>query len=162
MRRGMTLIEVVASTMIVGMMTVAALNALGAATRSAESLGNRSVAAGLADELMSEIVQTAYSDPSGSTGLGPDGSESTGPRSAFDDVDDYDGWNQSPPQYRDGTTMPDRADWRHRVEVLRVEPNDPTQTSGTDQGAKRIKVTVEYRNQIVTELVAVRSNTDSP
>jgi hypothetical protein len=58
--------------------------------------------------------------------------------------------------------MPDRADWRHRVEVLRVEPNDPTQTSGTDQGAKRIKVTVEYRNQIVTELVAVRSNTDSP
>jgi hypothetical protein len=111
---------------------------------------------------MSEIVQTAYSDPSGSTGLGPDGSESVGPRSAFDDVDDYDGWNQSPPQYRDGTTMPDRADWRHRVEVLRVEPNDPTQTSGTDQGAKRIKVTVEYRNQIVTELVAVRSNTDSP
>src|SRR5688572_26650145 len=117
-RCGMTLIEVVASTMIVGMMTVAALNALGAATRSAESLGNRSVAAGLADELMSEIVQTAYSDPSGSTGLGPDGSESTGPRSAFDDVDDYDGWNQLPPQNRDGTTMPDRADWRHRVEVL--------------------------------------------
>jgi MSHA pilin protein MshD len=158
----MTLIEVVASTMIVGMMTVAALNALGAATRSAESLGNRSVAAGLADELMSEIVQTDYSDPSGSTGLGPDGSESTGLRSAFDDVDDYDGWNQSPPKYRDGTTMPDRTDWRHRVEVLRVEPNDPTQTSGTDQGAKRIKVTIEYRNQIVTELVAVRSNTDSP
>jgi type II secretory pathway pseudopilin PulG len=158
----MSLIEVVASTMIVGMLTVAALNALGAATRSAESLGNRSVAMGLADELMSEILQSAYSEPSGSTSFGPDGTESTGPRSAFDDVDDYDGWSQSPPQYRDGTTMPDRADWRHRVQVLRVDPSDPAQTSGTEQGAKRIRVTVEYRNQIVTELVAVRSNTDSP
>ncbi len=161
-RPGMSLIEVVASTMIVGMLTVAALNALGAATRSAESLGNRSVAMGLADELMSEILQTAYSEPSGSTSFGPDGSESTGPRSAFDDVDDYDGWNKSPPEYRDGTAMPDRADWRHRVQVLRVDPSDPTQTSGTEQGAKRLQVTVEYRNQIVAELVAVRSNTDSP
>ena len=58
-RHGLTLIEVVASTMIVGLMAVAALNALGAATKSANSIGNRAVAAGLADELMSEIIDAA-------------------------------------------------------------------------------------------------------
>ena len=159
-RRGLTLIEVVASTMIVGLMTVAALNSLGAATRSSESIGNRAVAQGLADELMSEIIPAAYSDPNGATNIGPDGAESAGPRSVFNDVDDYHGWDKSPPQYRDGTVMPDRADWRHRVEVTRIVPDDPTQTSGSDQGAKLIRVTVEYRGQILAEQLAVRTNTD--
>jgi type II secretory pathway pseudopilin PulG len=158
----MTLIEVVASTMIVGLMTVAALNSLGAATRSSESIGNRAVASGLADELMSEILQSAYGEPTGATSIGPDGAESSGPRSAFDDVDDYDGWNKSPPQYRDGTNMPDRANWRHRVQVIRVVPGDPTQTSGSEQGAKRIRVTIEYRGNVLAQQTAVRTNTDEP
>jgi hypothetical protein len=58
--------------------------------------------------------------------------------------------------------MPDREDWRHRVEVVRVAPDDPTQTSGTEQGAKRIRVVVEYRDEIIAEIVAVRTNTDAP
>jgi type II secretory pathway pseudopilin PulG len=157
---GLSLIEVVASTMIVGLMAVAALNSLGAATRSSQSIGNRAVALGLADELMAEIVQTAYSEPSGASSIGPDGAESSGPRSTFDDIDDYDGWDKSPPQYRDGTAMPDRDDWRHRVEVTRVTPNDPSQTAGSEQGAKRIRVTVEYRDQVLAELVAVRTNVE--
>ena len=53
--------------------------------------------------------------------------------------------------------MPDRADWRHRVEVTRVGPSDPSQTAGSDQGAKRIRVTIEYRGQVLAELVAVRT-----
>ena len=108
-RRGLTLIEVVASTMIVGLMAVAALNALAAATKSSNSIGNRAVAAGLADELMSEIMMQSYSDPDGSPVFGHESGESTSVRSAFDDVDDYDGWNASPPQYRDGTVIPDRT-----------------------------------------------------
>ena len=157
---GLSLIEVVASTLIVGLMAVAALNSLGAATRSSNSIGNRAVALGLADELMSEILQTAYSDPNGSAVFGPEGAESAGPRSAFDDVDDYNGWSKSPPQYRDGSTMLDRTDWRHRVEVARVLTSDPTQTAGTDQGAKQIRVVVEYRNEVLAELVAVRTDTN--
>src|SRR3954452_16140107 len=95
-RHGLTLIEVVASTMIVGLMAVAALNALGAATKSSNSIGNRAVAAGLADELMSEIMMQPYSDPDGAAIFGNESGESTSPRSAFDDVDDYNGWNASP------------------------------------------------------------------
>jgi MSHA pilin protein MshD len=160
-RAGLSLIEVVASTMIVGLMAVAALNSLGAATRTSESIGNRAVAMGLADELMSEILQAEYSEPSGSAGLGPDSGELGGPRAVFDDVDDYDGWNESPPQYRDGTVMPNRADWRHRVEVDHVLSTDSTQTAGSDEGTKRIHVIIEYRDDILVEQIAVRTNADS-
>jgi type II secretory pathway pseudopilin PulG len=160
--RGLTLVEVVASTMIVGLMAVAALNSLGAATRSSEWIGNRAVAQGLADELLAEILQTAYAEPSGSLAFGPDGAESAGPRSAFDDVDDYHGWSASPPQYRNGAAIPDRADWRQRVEIKRVTPNDPLQNSASDQGAKHIRVWIEYRNQVIAEQIAVRTNTDQP
>jgi type II secretory pathway pseudopilin PulG len=151
--------EVVASTLIVGLMAVAALNSLGAATRSSESIGNRAVAMGLADELLSEILQAEYSEPSGSGALGPDSGESAGPRSVFDDVDDYDDWNKSPPQYRDGTPIPDRTDWRHRVEVDYVLLSDPTQPTGGDQGIKRIRVFIEYHDRTLVERTALRTNT---
>lgn len=146
--------------MIVGMMAVAALNALGAATKSANSIGNRAVAAGMADELMSEILMQSYSDPNGAAIFGNESGESTSVRSAFDDVDDYNGWNASPPQYRDGTIIPDRANWRQRVTVTYVTPANLTQTSGTDQGAKRIRVQIEYQGQVLAQQYAVRTNTD--
>ena len=153
--------EVTVSTLIVGAMAVASLNALGAATRSSVDAGRRGVATTLAAELMSEILQAEYSEPSGSASLGPDSGELGGPRSAFDDVDDYDGWNKSPPQYRDGTVIPDRADWRQRVEVDYVLTSDSTQTVGSDQGVKRIHVIIEYRNQLLVEQIAFRTNADS-
>jgi type II secretory pathway pseudopilin PulG len=156
----LTLIEVVASTMIVGLMAVAALNALGAATKSSNSIGNRAVAAGLADELMSEIMMQSYKDPDGSAIFGHESGETTTVRSAFDDVDDYDGWNASPPQYRDGTVIPDRTNWRQRVTVAYVVPTNPTQSSVTDQGVKRIRVTIEYQNVVLADEYAVRSDTD--
>jgi prepilin-type N-terminal cleavage/methylation domain-containing protein len=158
--RGLTLIEVVASTMIVGLMAVAALNALGAATKSANSIGNRAVAAGMADELMSEILMQSYSDPDGSPVFGHESGESTNVRSAFDDVDDYDGWNASPPQYRDGTVIPDRTNWRQRVTVTYVSPTNLITTSGSDQGVKRIRVQIEYQSVVLADQYAIRTDTD--
>jgi prepilin-type N-terminal cleavage/methylation domain-containing protein len=157
---GLTLIEVVASTMIVGMLAVAALNGLGAATRSADSIGNRAIAATLADELMSEIVQQPYSDPNGSAVFGREAGESASPRSAFDDVDDYDTWTASPPQYRDGSVIPNRTGWRQTVAITRVTPANPTTTSGTDQGAKRVRVTIQYNNQTLIDQTSIRTNID--
>ncbi len=159
-RRALTLVEVVASTMIVGMMCVAALNSLGAATRSSESIGNRAVAAGLADELMAEILQASYSDPNDTPVFGTEGSESAGTRAGYDDIDDYNGWNQSPPRARDGTLIPNRTNWRQRVTVNYVIPATPSQSSESDQGVKRIKVTIEYQNTILAEQTAFRTNTD--
>jgi prepilin-type N-terminal cleavage/methylation domain-containing protein len=160
LRPGLTLIEVVASTMIVGMMAVAALDALAAATKSSNSIGNRAVAAGMADELMAEIMMQSYRDPDGSPVFGHESGESTNVRSAFDDVDDYDGWVASPPQYRDGSIIPDRANWRQRVTVNYVSPTNLSQTGSTDLGVKRIRVQIEYQNQVLADEYAFRTDTD--
>ena len=96
----------------------------------------------------------SYSDPDGSPVFGHESGESTSVRSAFDDVDDYDGWNASPPQYRDGTVIPDRTNWRQRVTVTYVVADEPRrQTSATDQGVKRIHVTIEYQNQVLADQI---------
>src|SRR4051812_17229900 len=160
-RMALSLIEVVAATMIVGMMAVATLNALGAATKSSNSIGNRAIALGLADELMSEIVQQPYSDPDGSNTFGRESGEASSPRSAFDDVDDYNTWNVSPPQYRDGTVIPNRTGWTQRVQVTRVSPTDPTQIVGSDQGVKRIRVLIDYQGQTLADQTALRTNSDT-
>jgi hypothetical protein len=146
--------------MIVGLMTVAALDSLGAATRSAESIGNRAVALALADELMAEIVQLPYEDPTQAVVFGRESGEAASPRSVFDDVDDYVNWNQSPPQYRDGTLIPDRNDWRQRVAIRRVNPSDPFQASATDLGAKLIQVVIEYDGDVLAQQIAIRTNVE--
>lgn len=144
--------------MIVGLMAVAALDSLGAATRSAESIGNRAVAAGLADELMAEILRAEYSEPSGGTAIGLNAGETAGMRSTFDDVDDYHNFNQSPPKYRDGATMPGRVGWRQRVQVKWVVPLNPSANSATDQGVKQICVTIEHDGKVLAQQYAVRAN----
>lgn len=162
-RRAFSLLEVVVATMIVGVMIVVALNALGAVTRSSASFGNRAVALGLAEDLMAEILQSAYSDPDEDPAFGREGSELASPRTQFDDVDDYQNWSQQPPQARDGTPLADRDDWLRRVTVERVAADNPNQVSGgsTDTGAKRVHVFVEYRGEVLVELVAVRTDTDN-
>jgi type II secretory pathway pseudopilin PulG len=160
-RPALTLIEVVVSTLIVGLMTVAALDGLGSTTRSSELAGNRGIALGLADDLLAEILVTAYSDPSGSAVFGLESGEAA-PRVNFDDVDDFNGWNQKPPKAADGSTIADRAGYRQRVTILRVVPTNPTQAtpSNAEQGAKRICVTIEYDDVVLAEQYAVRTDTD--
>jgi MSHA pilin protein MshD len=158
--RGLTLIEVVVSTMIVGVMMVAVLNALGGATASSESAGNRAVALGLADDLMAEILKAKYVDPGTSPVFGPESGESGTSRAAFNDVDDYNGWSEQPPQARDGTAMTDRSDWRRRVTVERVKLSDLTQTSTPETGVKRIRVDVDYKGTNVIEQIALRTDSD--
>ena len=114
----------------------------------------------MADELLSEISQQPYLDPDGSATFGTESGESSTPRSAFDDVDDYNSWTVTPPQYRDGTTIPDRTNWRQRVTVTWIVPTNPAQTSATDQGAKRIRVRIEYNDQVLADEMAIRTNTD--
>jgi MSHA pilin protein MshD len=156
----LTLAEVVVSTLIVGLMTVAALDGLGSTTRSSELAGNRGIALGLADDLMAEILATSYSDPNGTAVFGLEPGEAA-PRVNFDDVDDFNGWNQLPPKAADGTTIPDRANFRQRVVVERVVPTNPTQTTpGTDQGAKRIHVTIECNGAVLADEYAVVTNSE--
>jgi type II secretory pathway pseudopilin PulG len=165
-RPAVTLVEIVVSTMIVGVLMIATLSALGGATKSSQSAGNRAVAIGLADDLMAEILKAKYVDPGTSPTFGPETGESGTTRAAFNDVDDYNGWSEQPPAAHDGTKMDgtampvDRSDWTRRVTVDRVKVSDPTQTSTSETGIKRIQVDVDYKGTNVVEQTALRTDTD--
>ena len=65
-----------------------------------------------------------------------------------------------PPQYRDGSAIPDRTGWRQRVYITWVTPSNPAQTSNSDSGLKRIRVTIERNSVVLADRSAFRSDTD--
>ena len=90
--------------------------------------------------------------------FGTESGEGTSNRADFDDVDDYHDWSQSPPQRRDGTVIPDLNGWGRSVAVQWVNPTNLSQTLGSDQGAKRMTVTVTHNGRPVASVFAFRTS----
>lgn len=161
-RRGLTLTEVIISTLIVGLMVVSALRSTGAALRASRATSCRVRGVRLAEALMSELLATRYEEPDDTPAFGVEGTEAaagTGPRTLWDDVDDYYQWDASPPQATDGTALPNLTGWRRRVEIVHVDPDDLSTALGNtdDRGIKRITVTVEKDGEEIAELVAIQT-----
>lgn len=155
--RALSMVETVISIAIVGVMMVAALNAVGASRLGQKKTGDRGKGALLAQQLMSEILRQHYVEPVDAPGFGRESSESGGDRAAYDDVDDYDAWTASPPQNKDGSVIPDLIGWQRSVEVDWVAPGDLQTPIGADQSVKRIIVTVSRDGVPVASLIAVRT-----
>jgi len=156
-RAGFSLIEVVAATMILGVVMVAALNSLGAYIRGQQRLGDRSRGWLLAQELLSEIMQQEYEEGEDTVAFGRESGESGSLRQDYDDVDDYNNWSASPPQDKDGNADGDLTGWTRSAVVELVDPNAPQSVVGSDQGAKRIVVTVMRDGQQVAQLTGIRT-----
>lgn len=158
-RRGLSLIEATISMVVVAVMLVAAVHAIGGSAAVQSRVTKRTVAPYLADGLMAEILAQSYQD-SASPVFGPEvsGGESPTSRATWDDVDDYNGWSESPPQDKDGTAASDMTGWARAVAVTWVNTSDLTQTSATETGAKRITVTVRYNGVTAATRVAVRTS----
>ena len=157
-RKGVTLAEILISTLIVGFLMVAALNAVGGIFQARTLTSNRNNAYLLAEDLMSEIEQMPCDDPEGGTGIGTDSGETASDRSTFDDVDDFHGWSQTPPKNRNGTTMTGTTGWTRTVTVEYVDTANPGTSTLTHFGLKRIIVTVTGPNSQSVTLTALRSN----
>ena len=155
--RAFSMVEVIISVVIVGTMTVAALNTVGAAKLGNQKTTSRKSGALLAQALMSEILLQDYEEPVDTPDFGRESSESGGDRIDYDDVDDYDGWSSSPPEYKDGTVIPDLGGWTREVSVAWVNATDLLSTSGSETNVKRITVTVTYNGVQVASLTAVRT-----
>jgi len=157
-RRGISLIEVTISTLLVGLVLVASLRSLGHVIGSRGATSSESRAIALAEQLTSEILDQDYEDAGGSPVFGRESGESGGDRADFDDVDDYDGWSATPPEDRSGTALPNSTNWEREVTVEFVETNDPGTVSVTDQGTKRVTVTVRLNGTILVESVSLRND----
>lgn len=102
------------------------------------------MAQALAADLMAEILDCNFEDPARAPGsFGMEAGESI--RRDFNDVDDYDGWTESPPKNRDGNPLSSTAfgGYARSVEVFNVNEADfVTATADGATGAKAVRVTV--------------------
>jgi Tfp pilus assembly protein PilV len=156
--RAFTLVEAVISIFIVSVMFVAALSMVGATRLGEYKVAESTRGLPLAQDLMAEILQQPYEDPNDPVQFGTESGEGTVDRSDFDDVDDYHNWSASPPQNQDGTDMNDLSGWERSVQVSWVDPTDLSQTMSSDQGVKRIAVTVTHDDVPVASVSAYRTS----
>ena len=92
--RGFTLTESLIAATILAMAVTAMTMPFTAGARNEQVDGRRTTAATLASEIMEEILAKPFSDPDGPSNAGPEVDELS--RSDFDNIDDYDGYNETP------------------------------------------------------------------
>ncbi len=157
--RGISLLDILVSIPLVGIAIVAALNTVGASKASQYKVNKTRQGHLLAQDLLSEIMQQDFADSnSGLLSFGQEAMEiGSLNRSQFNDVDDYDGWQASPPQYKDGTVMSGLPDWQRIVEVSWRSTADLQQISATATPIKHIRVNVLYKGIAVADLEAFKT-----
>jgi MSHA pilin protein MshD len=156
---GFTLVESLICVLIVSGLLVASLGTFGAIGRARQNQVDRTLGFALADQMLDEVTQCYFKDPDvATTSLGPDAGETT--RAQYDDVDDYDGLSQTPPQLRDGTVLTEYAGWTRSVSVICVKPDAPDVAinAGDPQVLKRITVTVKSPRGTTITLRGLRSS----
>jgi type II secretory pathway pseudopilin PulG len=147
----------VISTIIVAVMFVAALNTVGASRLTQHRTALVSRGRLLAEALMAEILRQNYQEPDETPVFGRETGESATNRAAYDDVDDYDQWSASPPVAKDGSALANSTGWKRTVMVKWIDPDDPREVKTAETGAKRITVTVFYKEAPQATLVAIRT-----
>lgn len=125
-------------------------------------------AVNLAKSLMVEVMTKAFVDPDDptNTALGINTGESSSNRPGYDDVDDFNGWDRTPPENIAGQVMdgsgapptPDYRDFRRMVVVDYVDQDMNFSASPTD--FKRIRITVTGKKIKDVELVEVKANVE--
>lgn len=142
---------------VVAVMFAVALQTVGASRITQQRASLISQGQMLAESLLSEILQQNYQEAGSTYVFGREAGESDTIRTAYDDVDDYQGWTESPPVAKDGTALPNSANWRRTVTVEWVNPLDPQQVQGSESGAKRITVVAAFRNVPQATVVAIKA-----
>ncbi len=157
-RRGLTLVEVAISTLLVGLVMVASLKSVGAVTRTWQVTAEQNKGPRLAHQLLTEIMQAPYEDPEDPSGnLGLETGESGLTRADFDDVDDYKNWNANDAENKDGTLQTDWTGWKRQAKITYVNPDTLANAGATDTGLKRIEVKVFPPGESPLTLYALRS-----
>lgn len=157
-RSGLSLMEVTVSTVLVGLIIVGSMRCLSTAVATADASASHTLAVLLAEELMEEVLQQDYSEPDDTPVFGIEGAEAASSRDAWDDVDDYDGWQASPPEDASGNIVADAA-WQRSVTVEHVERDDllVVEPDTNDTGVKRITVAVSRNGVTLAELVSIQT-----
>jgi len=159
-RRGISLVEVTISMVIVSITSLAVIQMFGVTAKTRALSSDRVRGLHLAAELLAEIKAQHWADPeNGIESFGVRMDEYDGKtRTRYNDIDDYDGWNASPPLHPDGSEIPGFSGWQRSVTVeYATLDGDAIVTSGVFERGKLITVTVTRGGRPIAELSAFRA-----
>jgi PKD repeat protein len=149
----MSLVEVTVAVVIVGVMCVAALRAVSMGRKLQKTTSDRARGEQLAIDLTNEILAQNYQTAI----FGLESGKSNANRSQFTDVDDYNGWTESPAQDRSGNALAGTTGFTRSVTVQWADPTTWAATSTANTGLKLITVTVTYNGAKMATITAYRS-----
>lgn len=153
---GFTIIETVVAMLIISGVLMAAMKAVVSTNRVREAARERTFAVALCEDMLAEACSKKYEDPSAGGLIGTDTNDTVFPRS-MDDVDDYEQVQETPPYQPDFTPVPGSDGWKRVTRVEYVDPANPSTVVASDQGVKRVSVTVSKNGRAVLTLVALRT-----
>lgn len=155
--RGFTLVETLVALVILGAGLAAVLNVMTRTVEIHAEQSERVRALGLAWQMIAEIQMQAFEESDGAAAFGPEPGEAGATRDAFDDVDDYANWSESPPTDRNGAPLPGGEGLTRRVSVHNVNEwlLENSAPSGTT-AAKRVTVSVLRNSRVLAELTVLR------
>jgi prepilin-type N-terminal cleavage/methylation domain-containing protein len=152
-RAAMTLVEVITCLVILGIAVAAGAQAMASFAAGSRIWQDRSTAIELAHALMAEI-----NAPSGTNIIGREAGESADDRRTYDDIDDYNGWDATPPKDMTNAPMTAYAGFRQQVEVSFDESVSPAAVAALQTGCcKKIKVTISRDGKVLARLVTIRA-----
>lgn len=172
-RRGFSMVEVVVSTAIVGLMLTAAIAAVGASVMRRADTADRSMASYLGRSLMDEMDRKPYEAGGAADGgslsvsvtvvgeletpgAGDGGSGSDG-RAGYSTLDSYSGLVDAPPTRADGTKIDGGSGFSRTVDIAIVDANNPALMSASDTGVKLVTVTVKKRGETLAVMKTLRT-----
>jgi len=150
--QGMTLLEVILMIVVLSVGLTGVLVYFIQGVKNSSNSQISTVAAVLAQDLMEEIKSKCWDETSTTTSpcggtvtpstIGADGGET---RATYDDVDDYNGLSDSPPEDSQGNSMPAAFnDYTRSVSVCYVASSDLNTCTGGTSNYKKITVTVSW------------------
>ncbi len=141
-RSGVSMIEVIVSTLLVATVLIVSLTASSNLVRN--DVQNITAVDGklLANFFIDEITSLAFEDQDSVPVFGSEPDETTTSRITLDDVDDYQGLNVSPPTDRSGLTLSEFAGWSVAITVTPAEPTADGFTSVPETTASLRRIVV--------------------
>jgi len=138
-KRAFSLIEVLMAVVLVGLAVVSLLAANNAFTKVNAAGTELSTAEFLVEQIRELTTQLAVVDPETATAVfGPE----EGTVAEYDDLDDFDGANFSPPISATRQILSDFSAYRQQITVENVSASDFTQVV-SDHSSPFVRVTVE-------------------
>lgn len=143
LRPALTLIEATIAMVVLSLVLVGVMQGVGLSAKFQYRTADELRGTVLAMELADRVAAYDYEDPSPDSPAPPIGRDSGESDAAtYDDIDDWDGYTESPPTYADGSEMAFLAGWTRAVSVRWVSSSAPDTDAVADDGAKLITVVV--------------------